>query len=138
VSRSVSHPERDRRSIADGFSSHRIAAQDDATGRDGGVPGPANADLLLLGSANRDPAMFEDPDRFDVRRPNAREHLSFGHGAHFCLGGPLARLEARVVLEEFTSRFPTRRLADSQRLRFSPNLSFRGPMSLLAKWSKTP
>jgi cytochrome P450 len=100
----------------------------------GGVPVPAEADLLLLlGSANRDPAAFEDPERFDIRRPNAHEHLSFGHGAHFCLGAPLARLEARVVLEELTWRLPAMRLVDNQTLRFSPNVSFRGPLSLLAE-----
>ena len=101
----------------------------------GGVPVPAEADLLLLlGAANRDPAVFEDPERFDIRRPNARDHISFGHGAHFCLGALLARLEARVVLEEFTSRFPTLRLTAGQTLRFSENISFRGPLSLLAEW----
>ncbi len=101
----------------------------------GGVPVPADADLLLLlGSANRDPAVFADPERFDVRRSNAREHISFGHGAHFCLGAPLARLEARLVLEEFTARLPGLRLAHNQSLRFSPNISVRGPRSLLAEW----
>jgi hypothetical protein len=101
----------------------------------GGVPVPAEADLLLLlGAANRDPAVFEDPDRFDIRRAKARDHISFGHGAHFCLGAPLARLEARVVLEEFTSRFPTLHLTAGQTLRFSQNISFRGPLSLLAQW----
>src|SRR5262249_33813237 len=67
----------------------------------GGVPVPADANLLLLlGSANRDPAVFEGPEHFDIHRPNAKEHLSLGQGAHYCLGAPLARLEARVVLEE--------------------------------------
>ena len=103
----------------------------------GGVTVPADADLLLLlGSANRDPAMFKDPERFDVRRANAREHLAFGHGAHFCLGAPLARLEARVVLEEFVARFPSLRLVPGQTLRFQPNISFRGPLSLLAAWDR--
>jgi cytochrome P450 len=101
----------------------------------GGVPVPAEADLLLLlGAANRDPAVFEDPERFDIRRAKARDHISFGHGAHFCLGAPLARLEARVVLEEFTARFPRLRLTAGQTLRFSQNISFRGPLSLLAQW----
>src|ERR1700751_3980144 len=85
----------------------------------GGVPVPAEADLLLLlGAANRDPTMFHDPERFDVGRANARDHISFGHGAHFCLGAPLARLEARVVLEELTSRFPALRLVPGQTVRF--------------------
>jgi cytochrome P450 len=101
----------------------------------GGVPVPPNANLLLLlGSANRDPAVFEDPDRFDIHRPNAKEHLSLGHGAHYCLGAPLVRLEPRVVLEELSARLPSLRLVPGQTLRFQPNTTFRGPLSLLVEW----
>jgi cytochrome P450 len=101
----------------------------------GGVPVPADANLLLLlGSANRDPAVFENPDRFDIHRTNAKDHLSFGHGVHFCLGAPLGRLEARVVIEELSERLPGLRLAPEQTLSFQPNTSFRGPLSLLVEW----
>ncbi len=61
--------------------------------------------LLLIGSANRDERVFEDPDVFDVMR-NTTAMLSFGNGTHFCLGASLARLEARVALEEIQSRLP--------------------------------
>ena len=101
----------------------------------GGVAIPADANLLLLiGSANRDPEVFADPERFDIHRANADEHLAFGHGTHFCLGAPLGRLEARIVLEEISARYPTMRLAPNQTLRFLPNVSFRGPLNLLAEW----
>ena len=101
----------------------------------GGVSVPAEANLLLLlGSANRDPEVFPDPDHFDIHRSNAKEHLSFGHGTHLCLGAPLARLEARVVLEELGSRLPSLRLVPDQTLSFLPNFSFRGPRSLLGEW----
>jgi len=60
--------------------------------------------LLLNGSANRDERQFPDPDRFDIHRKAA--HLSFGHGIHFCLGAALARVQARIALEEVLSRWP--------------------------------
>ena len=61
--------------------------------------------LLLIGSANRDERIFLDPERYDLDRETG-EHLSFGRGAHFCLGAALARLEARVSLEELERRIP--------------------------------
>jgi cytochrome P450 len=97
---------------------------------------PAGANLvLLLGAGNRDPDIFPDPDRFDIRRPNAKDHLSFGHGVHLCLGRGLARLQARIVLEELSSRFPAMRLTPNAKLDFVPNISFRGPLSLPVIWS---
>lgn len=64
-----------------------------------GVDVPAGSTVLLLpGAANRDPAMFEDPDRFDVDRENARYHATFGHGVHHCAGAHLARAEGRVTV----------------------------------------
>lgn len=62
--------------------------------------------LVLTAAANRDERMFEDPDRFDIHR-RARSHVAFGYGIHTCLGAHLARLEARVALEEVFKRFPT-------------------------------
>jgi cytochrome P450 len=59
--------------------------------------------VLLIGSANRDPRKFPDPDRFDITR-NSREHLSFGNGVHLCLGASLARLEARLAYETLIPR----------------------------------
>jgi cytochrome P450 len=92
--------------------------------------------LLLLASANRDPAVFPDPDRFDIGRQNAREHLSFGVGVHNCLGAPLARLEARIVLEEVSQRLPSLRLAKNAEVEFPPSISMRGPLSLRVTWSE--
>ncbi|RKS76621.1 LOW QUALITY PROTEIN: hypothetical protein BZB76_1978 [Actinomadura pelletieri DSM 43383] len=69
-----------------------------------GVTVPANARMqLLIGSANRDPRVFADPDRFDLDRDDTSK-ISFGSGRHYCVGANLARLEARVALEELTAR----------------------------------
>lgn len=67
--------------------------------------------LLMLGVANRDPRVFEHPDHLDTGRPASR-HLTFGYGAHYCLGAGLARLEAETVLEQLTAKWPSARLLE--------------------------
>jgi cytochrome P450 len=60
--------------------------------------------MVLRAAASRDPRRFECPAQFQVERPNARQHIMFGHGIHTCPGAPLARSEARVILERFFDR----------------------------------
>jgi cytochrome P450 len=102
-----------------------------------GVEIPEGARLmLLLASANRDERIFEDPDEFDIRRENANKHIAFSHGIHFCLGAPLARLEARIAFELLTERLPDLRLSPSdQHTEFDSNMSFRGPKELWVEWT---
>ena len=77
-----------------------------------GVKIPEGARLVVMyASGNRDEAEFPDPDRFDVRRANARTHLAFGQGEHFCIGAALARLEARVAFETLLTRMSNIRVA---------------------------
>jgi cytochrome P450 len=75
---------------------------------------------LFLAATNRDPEHFEDPDRLDLSRTGSR-HLSFGHGPHFCLGGPLAKLQAEVAIGTLVRRLPELRLADGALLDWRPN-----------------
>jgi cytochrome P450 len=96
----------------------------------GGVPIPANAGIgVSLGGANRDPARYPDPDRFDIFR-DARQHVAFGAGPHLCLGQHLARLETRVALEEVFDRLPNLRLDPAGDDPHIHGLTFRSPTSL--------
>ncbi len=69
-------------------------------------------------SANRDEAVFEDPDSFDIFRPNASKHIAFGYGIHHCLGAALARMEIRIILQEFIAHFGDRQVSPLGELRY--------------------
>jgi cytochrome P450 len=101
----------------------------------GGAQIAAGAQVTVsIAGANRDPAVFGDPDRFDVRRPNAARHLAFAHGPHFCLGAHLARLEARIALETLLELLPQLRLDDGYPA--TPRgLVFRTPPDLRVRWN---
>jgi len=91
----------------------------------GGTDIPENSlAFILLAAANRDPAHFPSPEKFDVARdPN--EHVSFGEGIHFCLGAPLARLEGAIAIEHMLDKFPRLQLANPE-----AKLEYRGSMAL--------
>jgi cytochrome P450 len=83
----------------------------------------------LLGSANHDPAQFVQPDRFDIRRPDAKGHLAFGWGPHFCLGAALSRLEGTIVLGALVRRFPDADLATTE-VEWMPHMQLLGLKAL--------
>jgi cytochrome P450 len=85
--------------------------------------------LVVLGAANRDPAMFPDPDRLDVSRAEAVHHVAFGMGPHYCLGAPLARLEGQVVLETLVRRYPALHLEGEPPV-YRENFNLRGLVRL--------
>ena len=88
--------------------------------------------IVSLTAANRDPATFVDPDRFDVTRENARQHLAFAQGPHACVGLHLARLETQLAFEAALARWPRLRVDDAA----TPpsGLVFRKPRSLPVAW----
>jgi cytochrome P450 len=88
---------------------------------------------VSIAGANRDPAVFVEPDIFDLRRPNAKANLAFALGPHFCLGARLARAEAEIAVNGLLDRFPALRLAAPA----SPSpegLVFRKPPALFVRW----
>ncbi len=100
----------------------------------GGVDVPAGTTVMVInGAANRDPRHFDSPTKFDVDRGNAREHLAFGHGAHFCPGAPLARTEARVAIERLLEQMHDIRINEdkhgppnARRYEYAPTYILRG------------
>jgi cytochrome P450 len=90
--------------------------------------------LCLLGSANRDPAVYPDrPDQLDITRPNVKP-LSFGGGIHFCLGAQLARIEAEIAINTLLRRIPGLRIDDTENPQWRPTFVLRGLKHLPASW----
>ena len=109
----------------------RDATRDASLG--GARIGAGDQVTVSITGANRDPAVFRNPDHFDVRRPNASRHLAFAHGPHFCLGAHLARLEAQVAVATLLARLPGLRLAAASTPR---GLVFRKPPDLYVRWDR--
>jgi cytochrome P450 len=108
-----------RRALEDGeYAGRRVKAGDNLQ--------------LFLGAANRDPARFRDPDRFDTARARGR-HVAFAYGPHYCLGAALAREELRIALNHLLDRLPGLELAVDE-VAWQPTIDFRGPPSLPVRW----
>ncbi len=101
----------------------------------GGVRLPAGARVMVhFGSANRDEQVFADADRFCPARPDARKHIAFGHGIHFCIGAPLARLELQVALPLLCERLPNLRFPPGVELEYEDIFFARGLARLPLEW----
>ena len=95
---------------------------------------PRSIVVSLVGAANRDPAVFNDPERFDISRKDLRP-LSFGGGIHFCLGAQLARIEAAVVFETVLRRLPKLRLLEEGQPKWRASFTLRGLTELPVAWN---
>ena len=106
----------------------RIAARDTELG---GMAIKAGTLLMLrFAAANRDPAKYPDPGRFDVERANARTHLAFGRGIHMCVGNMLSRKEVAVAFEQLLARLDHLHIAEGAALHVHPSLLLRGLTAL--------
>jgi cytochrome P450 len=110
----------------------RYATRDVTLG--GAAIGRGDLVTVSLAGAGRDPSVFADPDTFDIRRPNARLHLAFAHGPHFCLGVHLARLEAQAAVDAVLRLLPGLRLDPAYPPSAPRGLVFRKPPSLHVRW----
>ena len=99
-----------------------------------GIEVPAGTTIFLnFASAHRQADLFEDPNRFDIHREEARRHIAFGKGVHHCLGAQFTKYEVGIVLEILAERMPSLRLVD-QDFDYFPNITFRGPEELHVAW----
>ncbi|MBO0914261.1 cytochrome P450 family protein [Streptomyces laculatispora] len=98
------------------------------------IPGGGELVLIAMADANRDPDRYPDADRFDITR-DARGHVAFGHGIHYCLGAPLARIEAAVAIGSLLERCPELALdTDPDALTWRTGMLIRGPEGLPVRW----
>jgi cytochrome P450 len=94
--------------------------------------------LLVWGAANRDKCVFPDADKFDVERPNAKDHMAFGNGTHFCMGAPLGRMEVMIAFEQIFARMSNLRFAEGKNdFENHHAVIFRGPTKLHIEFDKS-
>ena len=99
-----------------------------------GVDLPKGTEVMVMfGSANRDEALVDRPEEFDITRPRMR-HLTFWQGSHLCLGAPVVRAVLRIVLETFIRRMPGLHIVDGEPISFSQSLNHRQPTRLPVAW----
>jgi cytochrome P450 len=111
----------------------------------GGVDLPAGTTVMVInGAANRDPRLFDTPLDFQVDRPNARQHVAFGHGIHTCAGAPLARAEAVVTINRFLDRMRDIRVSEAHHgpagartYQYDPTFILRGLRSVHLEYTPT-
>ncbi|MCD0448701.1 cytochrome P450 [Actinocorallia sp. API 0066] len=102
-----------------------------------GVTIPAGVEVLIsTDSAAHDETVFPDPERFDIRRPNARDHLVFGYGVHHCVGAALSRLKMEIAFQQLTSRIPSLRLVEGTPVEYRRSLVGRGLSALQVEWDE--
>ena len=89
--------------------------------------------LTIVAAANRDPAVYDDPEALDVKRSNVKP-LSFGGGIHHCLGAQLARIEGCEAFSELLTRLPNLELDDVENAHWKPTITLRGLLELPAHW----
>jgi hypothetical protein len=115
------------------YNAARVATADIQVG-DQVIP-KGDGIYALVNAANRDPAVFAQPDKFDIERKNAQEHLTFSYGLHQCLGQPLARVELRAVFGRLFQRIPGLKLAvPLEELKFKEHMHVYGLYSLPVTW----
>lgn len=118
--------------LGNGIGNARIATED--VEMSGGTVRAGEGVLAAAVNANRDPRIFTEPDRVDITREK-NPHLAFGHGAHYCLGAQLARMELRVAIDALLTRFPGVRLTVSaEDVVWKTSGLFRGPVRLPIAW----
>ncbi|MEO5876914.1 MAG: cytochrome P450 [Streptosporangiaceae bacterium] len=102
-----------------------------------GVTIPAGIEVLLhADSASHDETVFPDPERFDIRRPNAREHMVFGYGVHHCVGAAFSRLKMEIAFEQLTTRIPSLRLVPGEPVAYKKSMVGRGIAQMLVEWDE--
>jgi cytochrome P450 len=102
-----------------------------------GITIPAGVEVLIhADSASHDETVFPDPESFDIRRPNAREHMVFGYGVHHCVGAAFSRLKMEIAFQQLTTRLPSLRLVPEQEVTYRKSLVGRGIGQMLVEWDE--